>query len=269
MRISRRRVGPALRGRSGAAARAARPAPPAPGAVRADWRAVVARGAGVAPDPVAPARPAPSTPGRTVSTGAVALGLGVALLGQAGALIVVRPAPATAAAAPAVVGPAQRVTQARPPARRAAVPVGITISRIGVSTTLLPLGLLPDGTLDTPSDFDRAGWYTRGARPGERGPAVVVGHVDSRTGPAVFFRLRELRRGDVISVRRADRTQVRYVVRTVRSVPKTKFPTKAVYGATRRPTLRLVTCGGTFDPRARSYRDNVVVFADLAPARAS
>jgi len=99
----------------------------------------------------------------------------------------------------------------------------------------------------------------------------VVGHVDSYTGPAVFFRLRELRKGDRIDVRRKDGSLVQFRVEWSASYAKEKFPTGLVYQATDTSTLRLVTCGGTFDRKSKSYRDNLVVFARaervVAPAR--
>jgi sortase (surface protein transpeptidase) len=115
-----------------------------------------------------------------------------------------------------------------------------------------------------PVDFGRAGWFAGGAAPGEVGPAVIAGHVDSRTGPAVFYRLRELRPGQVVLVERADGTRLRFVVDTARSFPKARFPTGAVFGPTPAAELRLVTCAGTFDRARGSYRDNLVVFARLA-----
>jgi len=107
-----------------------------------------------------------------------------------------------------------------------------------------------------------AGWYALGPRPGEPGSAVILGHVDSKEdGPAVFFRLRELRRGDQIRVRRADGSTVRFVVQRTEQYDKQRFPTDDVYYPTLTPGLRLVTCGGEFDATARSYRSNIIVFA--------
>ncbi len=112
-----------------------------------------------------------------------------------------------------------------------------------------------------PSDFARAGWFTGSPAPGATGPAVIAGHVDSRQGPAVFFRLAELEPGDEVLVDRADGTTVRFTVTSVDRYPKDEFPTEQVYGPTPRAELRLITCGGEFDPDERSYRDNVVVSA--------
>ena len=147
------------------------------------------------------------------------------------------------------------------PRRRAPRPVRIAIPAIGVSAPVIPLGLDHTGALEVPRDFADTGWWTGGARPGERGPAVIAGHVDSQTGPAVFFRLGELRHGDAIVVVRADGSRVRFRVQRAARYPKDDFPTAAVYGATAEPALRLVTCSGTFDRATGHYLDNTVVYA--------
>ncbi len=143
-------------------------------------------------------------------------------------------------------------------------PTRVLVPSIGVDAEVIRLGLNPDRTLEVPSDFSQAGWWTGGSMPGEDGPAVVAGHVDSRSGPAVFFRLRELTPGDIITLADDEGQQVRFVVDRVEQHPKDDFPTDAVYGPTEEPTLRLITCGGSFDRSVRSYRDNIVVFATLA-----
>jgi hypothetical protein len=147
-----------------------------------------------------------------------------------------------------------------------AVPVGLAIPAIGVDErTLVMLGRNPDGSLQVPSDYARAGWFTGGPVPGRPGPSVIAGHVDSRAGPAVFFRLRELRAGDVVTVRMSDGGQLPFRVDGVRQYPKANFPTAAVYGPVPGAALRLITCGGSFDRTVRSYRDNVVVYASRQP----
>ncbi len=143
-------------------------------------------------------------------------------------------------------------------------PTHIEIPAIGVSAPVIPLGLNPDGTLEVPKDFDDTGWFTDAAEPGERGAAVVAGHVDSKSGPAVFFHLRALRRGDSIEITLKDRSNVRYVVTSSAQVPKNHFPTERVYAQTWRPTLRLITCGGEFDSSTGHYVDNYIVFARIA-----
>ena len=143
------------------------------------------------------------------------------------------------------------------------VPVRLRIPRIGVSSRLQRLGQEPDKTVEVPTDWDVAGWYAPGTRPGDPGSAVMLGHVDSTSGPAVFFRLRELRRGDQIEVIRADRSRARFAVERIDQYDKQRFPTDDVYYPTLTPTLRLVTCGGEFDPASGHYRANVIVFATL------
>jgi sortase (surface protein transpeptidase) len=139
--------------------------------------------------------------------------------------------------------------------------VGIEIPTIGVDAPIVPLGLNADRTLQVPRDFGDAGWWAGGARPGERGPAIVAGHVDSYTGPAVFFRIRELRGGDAIVIVRRDGSHARFTVLGTEEYPKADFPTARVYGPTAGPTLRLVTCSGTFDHASGHYLDNTVVYA--------
>ncbi len=126
----------------------------------------------------------------------------------------------------------------------------------------MALGLNPDQTLEVPSQPMLAGWYTGSPTPGQRGPAVIAGHVDSQTGPAVFYRLGQLGPGDRIRITRNDGTVASFKVTAVRSYAKADFPTRAVYGNTARATLRLITCGNWNDD-AKQYDGNVVVFAQL------
>ncbi|WBB66752.1 class F sortase [Micromonospora sp. WMMD812] len=145
-------------------------------------------------------------------------------------------------------------------------PTTITIPRIGVDAKIMPLGTNPDGTIQVPplDQAQLAGWYEPGPSPGEVGNAVVVGHVDSaKLGPAVFFDLGAVQPGDTVTVNRADGRPVTFRVDSVRSYPKTSFPTELVYGPSDRPGLRVVTCGGQFDQNARSYLNNIIVFASL------
>jgi sortase (surface protein transpeptidase) len=144
-----------------------------------------------------------------------------------------------------------------------APPARLQIPAIGVSTPLVRLGRLPDGSIEVPHAWNTAGWYDQGPRPGQPGPAVILGHVDSKTGPAVFYRLRDLRPGDVVRVGLTNgRTLIFRVQRTER-YPKDKFPTEAVYFPTLDRELRLITCGGDFDYAKGSYVDNIVVYATL------
>jgi len=143
-----------------------------------------------------------------------------------------------------------------------AEPLRVRIPGIEVDAPIIDLGLNEDGTLEVPSDFDDTGWYTGRSVPGEVGPSVVVGHVDSTKGPAVFYRLRDLVVGDRIQVDRTDGTVAWFEVTETVLVDKDEFPTEDVYGGTEEPTLRLITCGGSFDRDARSYRGNVIVYAE-------
>jgi hypothetical protein len=145
-----------------------------------------------------------------------------------------------------------------------AEPVRLRIPALRVSTSLQHLGLQRDGSIAVPSRTDVAGWYAKGPRPGQSGPAVILGHVDSRNGPGVFIDLVTLKPGALIQVDRADHTTVTFRVTGLSRVPKTAFPTDSVYAPTLDPALRLVTCGGTFDRSRRSYQDNVIAFAALA-----
>jgi LPXTG-site transpeptidase (sortase) family protein len=143
-------------------------------------------------------------------------------------------------------------------------PVSLIIPVIGVKTQLITLGLTAGGALQVPSSAQVAGWYTGSPRPGATGSAVIVGHIDSRQGPGVFFRLPELRPGDKVYVRRSDGTLARFQVTAVQTYPKDRFPTQAVYGATPDAELRLITCGGAFDAATTHYLSNIVVYATEA-----
>lgn len=146
-----------------------------------------------------------------------------------------------------------------------AVPAGIEIPRIDARSSLVGLGLDAEGAVQVPPVEEpmQAGWFTGAPKPGEPGPAVVLGHVNGGGQAGVFARLHELAEGDEVLIRRTDGTVARFTVTRVDQVPKTDFPTEAVYGDTEGPELRIVTCGGTFDHAARSYRDNVIVYARL------
>ncbi|MFY1672934.1 class F sortase [Plantactinospora sp. WMMB334] len=147
-------------------------------------------------------------------------------------------------------------------------PVRITIPKIKVNAKIIPLGVEEDGTVQVPSlkEARLAGWYRGGASPGEIGNAVVVGHVDSAAiGPAVFFRLGSLKRGDRIEVTRKDGKVARFTVDAVASFPKTAFPSELVYGDAETARLQVVTCGGTFDRKKGSYPNNIVVSATRIP----
>jgi hypothetical protein len=145
-----------------------------------------------------------------------------------------------------------------------AAPVRLRIPAARVDTALQRLGRAGDGGIQVPSRPGVAGWYAAGPRPGQSGPAVVLGHVDSKRGPAVFFRLAKLRPGAAVYVDRADGSTARFRVKRLAQVPKSRFPTDLVFAPTLEASLRLVTCGGSIDPATRHYRDNVIVFAASA-----
>jgi hypothetical protein len=149
------------------------------------------------------------------------------------------------------------------PGKAAVIPIRVAIPAIGVRQSTLEVLTRDPGTgeLRPPVDFTKVGYYREGPVPGDPGPAVLAGHVDDTTGPKVFFRLRELKAGDQVLVTRSDGRDVLFHVDAVEQYPKGAFPTNAVYGPAPGSSLRLITCGGTFDAAARSYRDNIVVYA--------
>ena len=195
-----------------------------------------------------------------------AAGLVVIVAGTAGLLLTRHPTPALrpvaagVAALPAPTGPIVAPPQSAQPAPVAS-PVSLTIPLIGVKTQLITLGLAADGTMQVPSSTSVAGWYTGSPRPGAVGSAIIVGHIDSVSGPGVFYRLSELHRGDSVFVKRADGTTAEFRVTTVQTYLKDHFPTQTVYGPTPDAELRLITCGGAFDPATHHYLSNIVVYA--------
>jgi sortase (surface protein transpeptidase) len=144
-------------------------------------------------------------------------------------------------------------------------PTRLRIPAIKVDTPLETLRRAADQSIEVPRHPNSAGWWAEGARPGQPGPAVLLGHLDSKTGPAVFFRLGDLGPGDEVLVDRIDGSTVRFVVTGQHQYQKEQFPTELVYYPTLEPELRLVTCGGSINPTTGHYRDNLVVFAIQAP----
>lgn len=140
-------------------------------------------------------------------------------------------------------------------------PAGLRIPAIDLDENLIDLGLTPDGSLEVPGNGADVGWFSGGGHPGGPGPTVIAGHVDSRTGPAVFYRLTELRTGDVITVVDDRGESFDYVVDQVAQHPKDEFPTVEVFGATPDDQLRLITCTGPWDETVESYEDNHIVYA--------
>lgn len=147
------------------------------------------------------------------------------------------------------------------------IPVSLDIPALGVTSRVNPLGLGADGTLQVPMPgprYNEAAWFSGSPTPGQLGPAVVEGHVDSVSqGPSVFYRLGALRPGERVYITRADHRIAVFTVNAVRRYPKDAFPTALVYGNTNNAQLRLITCGGSFDGSTGHYRDNIVVFAHL------
>jgi hypothetical protein len=154
----------------------------------------------------------------------------------------------------------------RGPVLARSVPVSIWIPDINVRSNLLQLGLNPDRTVQVPplSRNSQAGWYRYSPTPGQLGPAVILGHVDSAEyGPGIFFRLGALRQGNLVEVARSDHTVGVFRIERVVSYPKDHFPTLDVYGNTDHAALRLITCGGKFDFSTRNYESNIVAYASL------
>ncbi len=140
-------------------------------------------------------------------------------------------------------------------------PVSLRVPGVGISTNLITLGTEADGTLETPDAYDVAGWYKYSPTPGQTGPSIIVGHVDNYKGPAIFYRLKELKAGDNIEVTRADGSIVKFKVDGVQQFQQDNFPTEQVYGNTKYAGLRLITCGGQFNRATGEYLANTVVFA--------
>jgi sortase (surface protein transpeptidase) len=174
-----------------------------------------------------------------------------------------RVAPSLAAAVPQGFAP----PVSAPPAEQHVPPVEVAVPSIGVRSKLIGLRLNNDGTLQVPEDYGIAGWYSDGPAPGDSGPpAVIVGHVDSKAGPGIFYRLPQLKKGDKVLVRRADGTDVRFTVYRTADYLKDAFPADKVYAARPSPELRLITCTGTFNQKTGHYVSNRVVYAKQSAA---
>jgi LPXTG-site transpeptidase (sortase) family protein len=146
-------------------------------------------------------------------------------------------------------------------ARQQPRPTRIRIPAIGVSTSVISLGLNGDRTMQTPRNFAQTGWYKPGPEPGEPGASVIAGHVDSTTGPAVFYELGHLKRGDLIYITRINGTVIKFRVQGLEVWAKAQFPTKRVFKRGGPPLLRLITCSGAFDHASGHYVDNTIVYA--------
>ena len=153
--------------------------------------------------------------------------------------------------------------RARPLARSA--PVKIRIPGIGVNAPVMKLGRDADGAVQVPplAEHNLTGWYRYGPSPGQRGPAVILGHVDSTAGASVFYDLKNMHAGDKVYVTLADGKVAAFAVDGLQRVAKDAFPTASVYGKAGYPSLRLITCGGPFDQATGHYADNIIVYAHL------
>ena len=170
------------------------------------------------------------------------------------------PAPASAIA---LNGPLRGASKAA--RTSASPPVTVRIPAVGLTASVVPVGLSGSGQWQMPPP-SLAGWYRLGPAPGSRGPAVLVGHVDSYHGPAVFYRLSGVRPGDTVQVARADGSESTFVISRVTVVRSTEFPTKAVFGPTARADIRLITCTGPFDTGTRSYINSLIVWGHATPS---
>lgn len=197
-----------------------------------------------------------------VGAGCLAAGLRGQEQPLAGPVLQLAPPSATDGAAPDSVTPPAPSLVERPLLARS-TPVSLRIPAIGVAAPLGTLGLNPDQTVEVPTDYQEPGWYRLGPSPGQMGSAVILGHVDSYQGPAIFAQLHSLRPGDRVEVSLADGGVARFAVTTVETYPKEQFPALRVYGSHGYSGLQLVTCGGEFDTRTGSYKSNVVAYTTL------
>jgi Sortase domain len=177
------------------------------------------------------------------------------------------PQPKPAAGGRTTGGAATALPPAHAPLTRA-TPSRVLIPALRVDAPLTGVGLAADDGLAAPPPADRnlAGWFTGGPTPGEQGTAVVDGHVDNARGPAVFYGLGALRRGNTVDVLRADHRTAVFTVYDVEVLAKRAFPADRVYDDTGLPELRVITCGGGFT-KAAGYDSDVVVFARLTDVR--
>lgn len=145
----------------------------------------------------------------------------------------------------------------------APLPTDVVIPAIDVHAPLVPLGLMDDGAMELP-DFGTAGWYDPGPLPGEDGPAVIAAHLDDQRGPDVFYELEKLSAGDEIQVPREDGSTATFVVEELEFVRKEALPGDRIWAPTEGPSLRLITCGGSFDRSTGHYESNLIVYATAA-----
>ncbi len=178
--------------------------------------------------------------------------------------------PAAAKNPVSVPAPTPSTTEPKADGHSKPSPVSLTIPAIKVASSVTRLGLNKDETVEVPEDPDDAGWYSKGPIPGQNGSSVILGHVDSKTGPAVFYRLKQLTAGDQKAVKLSDGTVAHYQVTRVAQYANEDFPAKKVYaGSPTRPALNLVTCGGNYDRDAGGYQSNVIAYAKYVKATQS
>ena len=145
-------------------------------------------------------------------------------------------------------------------------PTHLKIESVGIDAPIDPVGKQADGTMETPPLFaNLTGWYKFSPTPGEMGPSIIVGHIDTYKGPSVFYKLKDLKAGDMISVTRQDGKSVKFQVNGLEQFDQNNFPTEKVYGNIQHAGLRLITCGGTYDKKSQKYSHNTVVFATMVP----
>ncbi|WP_258050114.1 class F sortase [Streptomyces finlayi] len=203
------------------------------------------------------------------AAGALALAVGIALTCLGISELVTEPArapgPGDIGTVPVHTGPAEAATSGKH--GNAAPPIRIRIPAIGLDQPLTGVRVQQDGRLGVPQDPSQIGWWSDGPRPGDPGAAVVVGHVDSTTGPGAFHGLSTLRPGDKVTLARDDRSSVTFTVQALRQYEKDTLPDSKVYATTGPPALHLITCSGTYDRTRGEYRDNLVVYATPLPQR--
>lgn len=169
---------------------------------------------------------------------------------------------------PSTAPPPQPSIPAAPP-MQPSTPVRLVIERLGVNSPIKSVGLDKQGAIEVPpvSDPNQVGWYRSGPTAGEVGPAIMLGHKDTRSGSAVFSRLDEIRNGDVIEVHRKDGIIAVFTVGGLEQAEKAVFPTQRVYGESPNPQLHLITCGGVYDHTTGHYTDNVIAYATMTSTR--
>ncbi len=143
------------------------------------------------------------------------------------------------------------------------VPTRLRIDGIRVDAPMIALGLDKSGAMQTPNNGNDTGWYTGAPTPGEMGPSIIAAHVDTKSGPAVFWKLGQIEIGAIVEIDRADGTTARFRVEAVEQYLQSEFPTEKVYGNTSHAAVRLITCGGVYDQNSKQYTHNTVVFGSL------